>query len=140
MARRAAGSWPEYIRELLNLWDVLDLGADFKVGNFTRADLEELQRNIEDALRKIAELERALGFAITERETVIRDLEKFGVQFRLAVALKYGLQSPEVRMVPTVAAPPKGTRRKKAEEETEDTETGDERHETGDTRRNTSRK
>jgi hypothetical protein len=118
MARRAAGSWPEYIRELLNIWDVLELGPDFKVGDFTRADLEELQKSIEDALRKIAELERALGFAITERETVIRDLEKFGVQFRLAVALKYGLQSPEVRMVPTVAAPPKGKRRKKKGEET----------------------
>ena len=123
MARRAAGSWPEYIRELLNIWDVLQLGPDFTVGNFTRADLEELQQNIEDALRKIAELERALGFAISERESVIRDLEKFGVQFRLAVALKYGLQSPEVRMVPTVAAPPKGKRRKKEEGETGDTET-----------------
>jgi hypothetical protein len=113
MARRAASSWPGYMQELLQLWDELDLGADFKVGNFSRADVEELHQKIEEALERIRELEDALGIAITDRENVIRELEKFGVQFRLAVALQYGLQSEQVKRIPKVAAPPKGTRRKK---------------------------
>ena len=120
MARRAAKSWPSYMRELLELWDELELGPDFKVGNFTRRDVEELQKKIESALQAIQELEQALGIAINDRELVIRDLEKFAVQFRLAVALQYGLQSPEVRRIPKVAAPPKGTRRKKQDEASND--------------------
>lgn len=119
MARRAASSWPGYMRELLQLWNQLDLGDDFKVGNFSHDDVEALSGQIEDSLTKIQDLEGQLANAIAERERVIRELEKLGVQFRLAIALKYGLQSKEVQLVPKVAAAPKGRSRKKEKTDSE---------------------
>ena len=98
MPAKRMDQWNEYLDEVAALWD--EIGADFKVGELTRAQFETLHTEWKSLQTRVAQIEAQLGVVIDERQGKIRIMEDFGVRFRSAVVTKYGNRHPMVKRVP----------------------------------------
>lgn len=83
MPRKTIDAWLPYLDDVLALWT--ELGADFKVGSLTRANVAALRDDLKTALDRVNALQAQLGLAMDARDVQIGEMEGFGVKFRAAV-------------------------------------------------------
>lgn len=103
MPRKTIDAWLPYLDDVLALWT--ELGADFKVGSLTRANVAALRDDLKTALDKVNALQAQLGLAMDARDAQIAGIEGLAVKFRAAVIAQYGPRSSQAGRVPRLQAP-----------------------------------
>jgi len=102
MPKNSLDKFVPYLNDVLALWD--ELGADFRVGKMTRAQVQKLRDDFEAVLTRMDQLQAQLGQAMGVRDNLITDdetgIEAFAVKFRAAVVAEFGSRSPQAQRVP----------------------------------------